>query len=276
MISCAFTIILNGLHHLLHNNYAEKLAASVDYWVIAEGASDSQGSTKWCNRALPNYHNKGRSIDGTYEYLKEFTQKHSNTSLVVCPSLYPSKDHQVSMAIRKITEIIVDQPVFLWQIDSDEQWKSEDMREAESQLEASGANVGKFFWNYFVGPGLLARGEWGERAWGRGVQRLWIWNKNRVITHEPPVFEGLDKSLLLPQRCNHFAYFFEKDVIFKSKWYRGYEKIFDNWVSLQKKGGIRFPMTDLLSGVKIGITQRILEASWIERIDCDALPINRG
>ena len=67
----AFTIILNGLHHLKHNDYYLFLINNFDYWIIVDGASNNNGSTTWCNNMLDKYHNNGASNDGTIEFIKD-------------------------------------------------------------------------------------------------------------------------------------------------------------------------------------------------------------
>ena len=43
----AFTIILNGHRHLVHNNYYETMSDNFDLWVIVEGVANPGGSTEW-------------------------------------------------------------------------------------------------------------------------------------------------------------------------------------------------------------------------------------
>jgi hypothetical protein len=275
MITCAFTIVLNGLHHLQHNDYANKLASMVDYWIIVEGASGNEGSTYWCAKPLSQYHKDGRSVDGTCEYLSKLASKHKNIHLITKSGCYSSKDEQVGLAIKKLKTLSKDEQVMLWQVDVDEQWTPECMRQAEKQLLESQSNVGFFFWNFYVGPGLLARGTWGEESGGRGVARLWKWNGNAVVSHEPAVFQGLEDRLWLPQRCNHFAYFYEKDVMFKSLWYKGYKKIYGNWIKVQEsKEGI-IPMALFLNGIQ-AVNYKVLKNSWIERPGSNELTISCG
>ena len=70
-----FSIIFNGLHHLLHNDQFRFILNNCDKWIVVEGASQSNGSTKWCKQMPPEYHNNGSSIDGTKEFLEELSQQ---------------------------------------------------------------------------------------------------------------------------------------------------------------------------------------------------------
>ena len=38
---------------------------------------------------------------------------------------------------------------------------------------------------------------------------------------------------LLPQRFNHYSYYFEQDVKFKEAYYGGYEGLFERWKGVQ-------------------------------------------
>ena len=65
----AFTIILNGHRHLVHNNYYETMSDNFDLWVIVEGVANPGGSTEWCNKLIDSFHNNFISNDGTSEFL---------------------------------------------------------------------------------------------------------------------------------------------------------------------------------------------------------------
>ena len=65
----AFTIILNGVHHIQHNNYYKLLAENLDTWVIVEGVSLNTGSTSWCNSLPITLHKNFLSNDDTTEFL---------------------------------------------------------------------------------------------------------------------------------------------------------------------------------------------------------------
>ena len=56
----AFSIILNGLHHLQHNNYYQTMLDNFDYWVIVEGQALPNGSTSWCKQLNEKYQINGR------------------------------------------------------------------------------------------------------------------------------------------------------------------------------------------------------------------------
>lgn len=245
----AFTIIFNGLHHLRHNDYAEYLAKHLDLWIIVEGAAKSQGSTGWCKEMPEEWHRDGHSIDGTLEYLVELSGKYDKFHIVSSDGFYDSKDHMVNRAILALREYGEQfNPCYLYQIDVDEQWTIEQMAKAERMLEIEKAKAGTFLCNYYVGPNLIAAGEWGEGK-KLSYRRLWRWEGEYFRTHEPPELEGGNgKEILLPQRFNHYAYYFEQDVKFKDQWYGGHEGIYERWLMLQNETVFPQPISRLITG----------------------------
>ena len=232
-----FSIIHNGLHHLHHNAQYERILNSCDRWVVVEGASLSNGSTKWCKEFPSDLHENGGSNDGTRGFLEYLSGK--NDKLVYVPSngFWQSKDHQVNRAIEEVRKIT--DRCWLWEVDIDEQWEPEQMDAAEQELFDSGAKAGCFRANCFVGRNLRAIGHWGEE-FSSGYIRLWKWEGESFICHEPPILEGQMgiEPTMLSQVFRHYNYYFDKDVMFKDRWYGGHEQIFERWKlinSLDKK-----------------------------------------
>lgn len=245
----ALTIVLNGRHHLEHKGYAESLASRVDAWCIVEGASGSSGTTAWCKRMPDWSHADGRSVDGTTEYLATLAAAHPNVTVVSRSGMWTNKDEQVNAGLDVLRTAAQGERAWLWQIDCDEQWSEELMASAEADLAARGAKTGMFLCEYHLGPGLRARGDWGE---GRAMpyNRLWNWAGERFASHEPPSLEGGNGvQAMLPQRFEHYAYHFEQDVRFKDAWYGGHEGILDRWRRLQSAAdGFPRPIGDLITG----------------------------
>jgi len=247
----AFTIILNGLHHLKHNDMAEKLVDAVDYWQIVEGAASPTGSTSWCRTVKPSYRDAdGMSTDGTNDYLNDLVRRypdrvgHSGT-------VGKNKDQMVNCAIEGILKSFgnkIPDDCYLYQIDVDEQWDKEQMDQAEAMLEYMRGDCGKFLCDYYVGSGLLAKGDWGE---GRKIpyRRLWKWRGQKFQTHEPPELEGGNGvEILLPQRFKHYAYYFPEDVKFKESFYTGHDGAYARWCDLQEETAFPQPLTRLITG----------------------------
>jgi len=231
----AFTIILNGIKHLQHNNYYDFVSKNFDLWVIVEGVSLPGGSTSWCNTLDNSFHNNYLSNDGTTEFLDANARENV---IVVRPNVnqaWVSKDDQVNAAINAIKEHCTE--CFLWQIDIDEQWNTDQLTQAEHDLVKLGGKTGCFLCNYFVGPNQQVFGDWGEGK-TTPYRRLWRWQGEAFKSHEPPELIGKNgPGYLLIQRFNHYAYYFEIDVTFKEKYYRNYEGLTDRWREIQQNKG---------------------------------------
>lgn len=225
----AFTIILNGLHHLKHNNQAEFISQNFDYWVVVEGATRSQGSTGWCRQIPDKYHNNGKSIDGTVEFMNDFKENHSNVIFVESNGLWNSKDDMVNTAISEIKKITNE--CFLWEIDVDEQWSLEQIENSEKELIENDAKMGCFIVNQYLGDNLIAYGsDWA----GNPFNRLWNWKGENFECHEPPRLSGGNgKTVILSEKMEHYSYYFEEDVKFKDEWYGGHQGVYEGWKKLK-------------------------------------------
>ena len=271
------TIVFNGLHHLKHNDWAERMSDTLDGWCICEGPSKLGGSTAWCKQIPNSYVRRNGSVDGTRTYLQALkTSNHygnvslSDIALENEPYWWKSKDEMVNRCLEDAKCLIApgnsNEPHFLWQLDVDEQWTPEQMDTAEQELIASGGSCGCFHADHYVGEHLLARGTWGEGndpvdPLRNAYRRLWLWDGRKFATHEPPVLEGGNgKEVLLLQkpdqpasvgpRFAHYAYFYEKDVAFKEQFYSGHEGLLSRWRALQARPKEDFPrpLSDLITG----------------------------
>ena len=233
----AITILYEGLHHLKHNGFADFMAENFDAWIVVEGHSLPYGSTKWCNMiSVP-----ATSKDGTVEFMREFASDHKNVYFYSSGGkYYNGKDQQVNVAIgilKKLTK-----SCYLWQVDADEQWSVEDIEKAE-MIASESSEIGfKFQFNHYVGEGIIAVGEWGSN-WHH---RLWKWSGQLFQTHEPPILRGQKKTAPIERiKYEHYAYYNPIDVKFKSKYYPGHEKVFENWPSIQKPNTYPMPLSRL-------------------------------
>lgn len=208
------------------------MADNFDYWIVIEGMALPGGSTAWCkDLPLPS-----RSQDGTHEFMEAFSKQYPHVIYYSPPGKWQSKDAMVNEAV-KIASLVTDE-CFLWQVDADEIWQKNDLSEAEIMLSKSKNNVAGFQFDHllcktFDGRQLIGRGEWGEGF----NTRLWKWKGEKFISHEPPKIQGQTEVLQLPQRYEHYSYYFEKDVIFKSKYYSGHEYVYRGWKQLQTYTG---------------------------------------
>lgn len=249
MLRIGFSIILNGIKHLEHNDYAKYLINNcLDYWIIVEGASQNDGSTNWVEgfhyMNTDKFHHNGSSIDGTVGYLNELQKKYSHKVKVIFPEggrPWYSKDEMVNKAIEEINKTLPEAATcyFLWQIDIDEQWTEKQMSQAEFELYSSGRNCGMFHFNQFVGKNLIAVGpNWG----GNTLNRLWIWSGQKFKSHEPAELENQKEPILLSPIFDHYSYYYSQDVLFKALWYYDDLEIYKNWLKIQELPKHSFPI----------------------------------
>lgn len=225
---CAITIIYNGIHHLKHGNFVPFMLENFDRWIVVEGHARPGGTTSWCNHLK---YQSAESTDGTREFLRELPIDYIEGN-----GFWESKDAQFQAGVERLKE-----PCMLWQVDADEWWRRDQLEKNERVLNNSPYNVGQVGFNHVVGSCegqlLIARGKWGSGL----VNRVWKWNGERFLTHEPPTMEGQTQAITLPERFMHFSYYFEKDVEFKAKYYKGHENIYKGWKELQKFKASQFP-----------------------------------
>ena len=245
----AFSIIFNGLHHLIHKDQYRQILTNCDKWVVVEGASLSNGSTQWCKQMPDEYHVNGASVDGTREFLAELANQESDLIYVPSNGFWNSKDDQVNRAMEEVKKLT--DKCFLWEFDIDEQWTSEAMDQAEKELVDEKLKYAGFMSRYYVGKNLLASGEWGEGRNGDYI-RLWDWEGESFVRHEPPTLEGCDDKpgKMLTPIFDHYSYYFDKDVKFKDAWYSGHEDIYNRWKQINSLPKDVFPihLSNLITG----------------------------
>ena len=230
-LRCAIIIVYNGLHHLQHLNFMGRMLDIFDHLIFVEGHAKPGGSTYWCNDLK---YQSAISTDGTREYLKEYES--DRVHIVLRDKAWSSKDEQFNAGIDKLREIT--DKCTLWQVDADEVWRKEQIEANELALESSVGCVG---FHHIIGKCqddlLLAEGKWGSGK----VNRVWRWEGQSFVTHEPPMMEGQGVPQLLPEKFLHFSYYFEKDIEFKNKYYKGYGDLYKSWKELQGWKPSQFP-----------------------------------
>lgn len=223
-----FTLAYQAAHLFAWRDWLHRTATLFDRWVLVEGAAHPGGSTAWC-RPHPG---PAQSADGTREALLALQAAAPDRVTVILgpPGGWPGKDDMVRAAVDALRDAAL--PAYLWELDADEHWTAAQLAAAEAALTAAGADCGEFLCEYYLGPGLVARGEWGE---GRALpyRRLWRWHGQQFARHEPPELAGGNgHTVLLPQRFEHFAYYFERDVAFKARYYGGHQGVLAGWRQL--------------------------------------------
>jgi len=235
-LRAGFTIIYEGLHHLQHNDFAEKMADMFDHWIVVEGNSLPYGSTKWCNMvSVP-----ASSQDGTIEFMEEFAKSHKNVHFYSRGAYFNSKDSQVNHCIEILRKITTS--CYLWEVDADEHWQLKDIERAEEMASRVTENGFSFQFNHLLGPGIMATGDWGSGY----LNRLWKWNGELFKSHEPAMLRGQRRTMPLDGvKFDHYSYYFKKDIEFKSKYYPGCENIVKNWDNIQQPNTYPMPISRL-------------------------------
>lgn len=242
----AFTLLFNGLHHLLHQNQYLNILKKFDKWIVIEGACDNQGSTSWVKGSNKNFHKHSSSIDGSLEFMlslkKQFPEKIHLFTAFNRMGMWASKDEMVNEVTDFLRENYGQEEIFLWQIDVDEIHIWEFLNISEYALNRTDCNCMPSKFKQYVGRNLIAHGpNWG----GNTMNRLWKYTGQKFISHEPAVIEN--------QKCisnefdymfgnyEHYSYYFAKDVEFKAKWYYDDMRIYKNWLKLQTLPKEAFP-----------------------------------
>ena len=236
----AFTIVFNGKHHLEHNNHIEEILPYFDHWVFAEGFSMPVGSTSWCKDIMTDVSDNGSSIDGTLEFLIDLKRKYPDKITIIKSNTgyWKGKDVQVNACIDILKSYTNN--AFLWEFDVDEHWTIENIIKSETMLKDNNANTLNCKCNFYVGDDLIVQDGWGgDCVW----VRLWNWNGETFSSHEPPILNRNNIVLNSNEKLfNHYAYYFEKDVEFKSKYYGGHENVFENWKTINMLPIDNFPI----------------------------------
>lgn len=241
MTRIGFTILYEAIHHLSHKGFADFMAKNFDYWIVIEGLAGSSGSTSWCkNLALSS-----RSLDGSHQFMEGFSKEHPHVIYYSPGKKWINKDEMVNEAV-KVVQMITDE-CFLWQVDADEIWDAESLKAAERELLFSEHKAGAFQFNHYLCKDALGRQLIGRGQWGNGYNiRLWKWKGEKFVSHEPPRLQGQLASESLGQKYEHYSYYFEKDVLFKSQYYQGHESILKGWKELKRyTGPLPVPITML-------------------------------
>jgi hypothetical protein len=220
----AITIILNGGTHL--QEQAKIIPRLFDKWIIVEGASKSTHCTGWCREMPEGFATlKGNSVDGTTELLKDIQSTNKNVDLYLANGMW---DGKISMFNHGLTHSNPDDG-FLWQIDIDEYWEENQIQNAETLVNNMGADCALFLCDYLLSPNIIVRGTWGEGQEGN-YKRLWKYKKGLLfVSHEPPKLQNESACVhwKFTPRFKHLAYYYESDVIFKSRWYADHENVYE-------------------------------------------------
>jgi glycosyltransferase involved in cell wall biosynthesis len=258
-----FTIVLNGEPFVRYHERVFQRLLVAWHWHVIEGVASLKHDTAWSVAAgghvAPSGHFRGRSNDGTTEYLDEVKRRFpDNVSIYRKPldEFWDGKKEMVNAAL-----INIDGPCLLWQIDSDELWTAEQIHSIHDLFMRHPSRTAAYYWCwYYVGPDKIIstrynyaqnpRQDW-LRTWRYEPGAIWL-------AHEPPTLiaptnEGAngkldsvdiakvnpftqDETEQVGAVFQHFAYATDDQVTFKEQYY-GYKGATAQWRALQAQTG---------------------------------------
>jgi FkbM family methyltransferase len=256
-----FTIVLNGQPFIrYHIDVFNKLSCQW-HWHIIEGVADLKHDTSWSlqlgGKLTDQFHDHGRSKDGTSQYLDQLAQQYpENITIYRQPEnvFWDGKREMVNAPLPNIQE-----ECLLWQIDVDELWTVEQIYTTRQMFITHPEKTAAFYWCwYFVGENLLisTRNCYAENP-RQDWLRTWRFKPGMVwAAHEPPI---LVETLPDSQQQNvaavnpflhdeteqqglvfqHFAYVMPEQLQFKEEYY-GYQNALTQWQNLQS--ATQFPV----------------------------------
>lgn len=250
-----FTIALDAMPYIARHLPILEASGTDFHWHIVHGAANNTGSTQWCGKQQPRF-----SRDGTAEYINSL-QPHPRVSLYQQQWWQGGKDEMVNAPLGTIKEECV-----LMQIDSDEVWTSENIRQIVGLFGTLDVERMQFYCRYFVGPDLIITG---ENAYGNQDYewyRAWRFKPGqKFISHEPPVLENhtTPKGLMTRQDTlafgltfDHYAYALPHQVAFKEQFYN-YAGALRHWRRLQENTTWPADITKFFPWAKKGTVEKL-------------------
>lgn len=256
-----FTIVLNGQPFIRYHIEIFKQLPFKWHWHIIEGVADLKHDTSWSvqlgGKITDEIHKKGRSKDGTSEYLDELAAKYpENVTIYRKPEgeFWDGKRDMVNAPLVNIQE-----ECLLWQVDVDELWTLEQICNGRHLFIENPEKTAAFYWCwYFVGENLIISS---RNCYAQNPQQDWLrtWRfKPGYVwaAHEPPILVEnfpdsqprniatlnpfmhgeTEKEGLIFQ---HFAYITPEQLKFKEQYY-GYQNAVGQWQKLQSQ--TKFPV----------------------------------
>jgi len=249
-----FTIVLNGEPFIRYHEAVFRRLTVPWHWHIVEGVASLRHDTAWSvpggGHIPESFHDRGRSNDGTSEWLNGLAERlPDNVTLYRMPldEFWDGKKAMVNAPLANIKETCL-----LWQVDSDELWTAEQIETVHRLFARNPARTAAYYWCWFyVGPDKIIstrhnyaqnpRQEW-LRTWRYTPGAVWA-------AHEPPILteaNGTDLARVNPFTqdemeaagavFHHFAYATEQQVAFKEHYY-GYRDATSRWRLLQDHKG---------------------------------------
>jgi hypothetical protein len=255
------TIVLNGQPYIPYHIEIFKSLSFLWHWHIVEGVADLKHDTGWSldhgGQISDEIHNRGRSNDGTTEYLDKIAQLYpENITIYRKPEgiFWDGKREMVNKPLFNIHE-----ECLIWQVDADELWTAKQIVDARQMFIDYPEKTAAFYWCwYFVGEKQIIstrncyaqnpQQEW-LRTWRYKPGSVWVAHEPPRLVEPLPTGEWRDIASVNPFShketeshglvFQHFAYATLEQLRFKEQYY-GYQNAVAQWQSLQER--TKFPI----------------------------------
>ena len=221
------------------------------HWHVVEGIASLTHDTAWSvaggGRIEEHMHRNGLSVDGTTEYLDGIAAEEPGRISLYRPprGIWDGKREMVSAPAASI-----DEECLLWQLDSDELWRTEQIVAVRDLFAAEPDRTAAYYWcDYFVAPDAVITTRY-NYAQNPAQEWLRTWRfrpGDRWDAHEPPTLVrpgvpghlGTSRPLLHGETervgavFQHFAYATEDQLRFKERYY-GYSGAVAAWHGLRR------------------------------------------
>lgn len=250
-----FTIVLNGEPFIRYHIDVLRHLPFPWHWHVVEGVAKLVHDTGWSvetgGAVREDFHDRGRSNDGTSAYLDELaTAFPGNVTIYRKPS-GTFWEGKIEMVSAPLTNLPMD--CLLWQVDADELWTAEQIVRMRDAFVADSRRTAAYFWcDYFVAPDAVITT---RNAYGMNPKVEWlrVWryrHGDRWLKHEPPMLmrrQGWWRRCVnvakiapflhaeteaLGAKFEHMAYVTPAQLAFKESYY-GYAGATAAWHRLQ-------------------------------------------
>ena len=191
--------------------------------IIVEGAT--RATTHYWDGNTQTLTSDGTSTDNTIQYIKNIPDPDNKIRLIESNGFWNGKTEMCN----EYSQIATGD--YIWQLDSDEFWKHDDIVKIVSMLENKSPYAMHFFANHFYGDFNHCIDERGDGMWGNDIpwKRIFkhIPKKSKWISHEPPSYmcnnvicndaDIIDKYQTLNAgiKIYHYSYVARSQAMFK-------------------------------------------------------------
>ncbi|MHC1698303.1 MAG: glycosyltransferase [Geobacteraceae bacterium] len=280
-----FTIVLNGKPFIEYHLDVFMQLRFDWHWHIIEGVAELKHDTAWSvangGRITEELHSRGRSNDGTSEYLDKLVRMHPDRVSVYRKPLDEFWDGKLEMVNAPLATI--DEVCLLWQVDADELWTAEQIAVARQLFLAHpDKNAAYYLCRFFVGENVIITT---RDTYGNNTSYEWLrtWRflpGMRWATHEPPRLCKLMKNGEWTDIARdhhfthgktesaglifqHFAYATEAQLRFKEVYY-GYHNAVKQWHELQRVISLPVLLRNHFQWVSDGAVVDTAQSQFIE------------